>query len=62
MASGGDGYPNFSARMVTREIMDNDVAAWITDNTPISAALQNRIVCVDGDGSGTGDDCPTILP
>ena len=62
VASGGDGYPSFAARMVTREIMDNDVAAWIEDNTPITAALQNRITCVDGDGLGTGDDCPTILP
>ena len=55
VASGGDGYPNFSATMVTRDIMANDVAAWITANTPISPEIQNRIMC-------TGAGCPAVVP
>ena len=55
MATGGDGYPNFGARMVTRNLMDNDVADWITANTPISPAIQGRITC-------TGTGCPAVLP
>lgn len=54
MASGGDGYPDFSARMVTRNIMDNDLAAWIEANTPISPEIQGRITCV-------GAGCPTVV-
>jgi 2',3'-cyclic-nucleotide 2'-phosphodiesterase (5'-nucleotidase family) len=55
VASGGDAYPNFSALMVTRDIMANDVIAWIADNSPISPAIQNRITC-------TGTGCPEVLP
>jgi 2',3'-cyclic-nucleotide 2'-phosphodiesterase (5'-nucleotidase family) len=55
VASGGDAYPNFSALMVTRDIMANDVIAWIADNSPISPAIQDRITC-------TGTGCPEVLP
>ena len=46
VVSGGDGYPNFFSRAVTRNIMVNDVSDWITDNSPISPDLQGRITCV----------------
>jgi 2',3'-cyclic-nucleotide 2'-phosphodiesterase (5'-nucleotidase family) len=55
MASGGDGYPNYSALMVTRNIMANDVVEWLREHDPISPAIQGRITC-------TGTGCPTVLP
>ena len=45
MAVGGDGYPNVGARAHSREIMDQTVADWITANTPLTPAIQGRIVC-----------------
>ena len=53
VASGGDGYPNVASRMVTQDILDNVVAAWITANSPLTPAIQGRIVCV-------GATCPAI--
>ena len=53
MAAGGDGYPNVNTRAHTREIMDQVVADYIGANTPISPAIQGRIVC-------TGAACPAI--
>ena len=55
MAAGGDGYPDVSDRIATRNFMDADVAAYITANTPISPAIQGRIGCI-------GATCPTPLP
>jgi 2',3'-cyclic-nucleotide 2'-phosphodiesterase (5'-nucleotidase family) len=55
MASGGDGYPNVFSRIVTRNVMDQDVEAYIMANPPISPSIQGRIVC-------TGAGCPTPLP
>ena len=55
MASGGDGYPVVTDRIVTRNFMDQDVAAYITANTPISPAIQGRIGCI-------GATCPLLLP
>jgi 2',3'-cyclic-nucleotide 2'-phosphodiesterase (5'-nucleotidase family) len=55
MASGGDGYPNVFSRIVTRNVMDQDVEAYIMANSPISPSIQGRIVC-------TGAGCPTPLP
>jgi 2',3'-cyclic-nucleotide 2'-phosphodiesterase (5'-nucleotidase family) len=46
MVSGGDGYPNFFSRSVTRNIMVNDVSDWISANSPLSPDLQGRITCV----------------
>ncbi len=45
MANGGDGYPNFASRMSTLDLMDQVVADHITANSPISPAIQGRIVC-----------------
>lgn len=58
MASGGDGYPNFTARVTTRDIMDQAVADYIAANTPISPAIQGRIMCTT---SGT-PACPVVTP
>jgi len=55
MASGGDGYPNVFSRIVTRNVMDQDVEAHIMANSPISPSIQSRIVC-------TGVGCPMLLP
>lgn len=60
-ASGGDGYPNFASRMVTREILDQVLADHVTANTPISPSIQGRIVCTDSNGA-TAPNCPVVLP
>ncbi len=57
MANGGDGYPNFISRATTRDIMDQVVADYITANTPISPAIQGRIVCAPG-----APPCPVVTP
>jgi 2',3'-cyclic-nucleotide 2'-phosphodiesterase (5'-nucleotidase family) len=59
MAAGGDGYPNVSARATTRELMDEVLANYVTANTPISPAIQGRIVCTDPN-PGSGNNCPAI--
>ena len=61
MANGGDGYPFFAPRMVTREIMEQVLADYITANSPITPTLQNRIVCTDSNGA-SAPNCPLILP
>jgi 2',3'-cyclic-nucleotide 2'-phosphodiesterase (5'-nucleotidase family)/predicted AlkP superfamily phosphohydrolase/phosphomutase len=55
MANGGDGYPNFASRMTTQDIMDEVLADHIVAGTPISPAIQGRIVC-------TGAGCPVVTP
>jgi 2',3'-cyclic-nucleotide 2'-phosphodiesterase (5'-nucleotidase family)/predicted AlkP superfamily phosphohydrolase/phosphomutase len=58
MITGGDGYPNFSSRATTREIMDQVVADSITASTPISPSIQGRVVCTTT-GATT---CPVQTP
>ncbi len=55
MASGGDGYPNFTSRAVSRDFMDKVVADYIAANTPISPTIEGRIGC-------SGATCPVPLP
>jgi 2',3'-cyclic-nucleotide 2'-phosphodiesterase (5'-nucleotidase family) len=55
MAAGGDGYPVVSSRVTTRNIMDNDVADYLTRKGTISPAIQGRITCL-------GATCPTPTP
>ncbi len=66
MANGGDGYPVFTSRMTTQDIMDQVLADYITASSPISpfvnAAPNGRINCIDSNGSGTAPDCPTLVP
>jgi 2',3'-cyclic-nucleotide 2'-phosphodiesterase (5'-nucleotidase family)/predicted AlkP superfamily phosphohydrolase/phosphomutase len=54
-AGGGDGYPVFTPRVTTREIMDQVLADYITAQGTISPAIQGRIVC-------TGAGCPVVTP
>jgi len=61
MASGGDGYPNVYARGTTQAILDQVLADYITANTPISPAIQGRIVCTDANGA-TAPNCPVAAP
>jgi len=42
--------------------MDQVVADYIAASTPINPAIQNRIVCTDGNGAGTAPDCPGATP
>jgi len=45
MANGGDFYPNFFSRVVTRNIMANDLEAYIAGNSPVNPSIQGRITC-----------------
>ncbi len=58
MGNGGDGYPNVSARMVTREIMDQVVADYISANSPLAPAIQGRINCTTSGATA----CPVVTP
>ena len=58
MANGGDGYPNFASRMVTRDIMDQALANYVAANTPISPSIQGRIQCTTSGATA----CPVTLP
>jgi 2',3'-cyclic-nucleotide 2'-phosphodiesterase (5'-nucleotidase family) len=53
VAHGGDGYPDVYAKSTTRNIMDEDAAAYVTANSPLSPSIQGRIVC-------TGAGCPVV--
>ena len=59
MASGGDGYPDDIGSASSRELLDQVLAAYITDNTPISPSIQGRITCVDSLATGL---CPVAVP
>jgi 2',3'-cyclic-nucleotide 2'-phosphodiesterase (5'-nucleotidase family) len=58
MALGGDGYPNIYSRGTTQNIMDQVLADYITTNTPISPAIQGRIVCTTSGATA----CPVVIP
>jgi 2',3'-cyclic-nucleotide 2'-phosphodiesterase (5'-nucleotidase family) len=53
MVGGGDNYPNFASRATSRDIMEQDLADYITAAGTISPTIQGRIVC-------TGTGCPTV--
>lgn len=58
MANGGDEYPNFASRTVTREFMDEDLADYIAATELAEPAMQGRIVCTT---SGV-PACPIVTP
>ena len=58
MAAGGDGYPNFTGRTITQGVMDQVVANTIAAGSPISPAIQGRIVCTTGGVPA----CPVVVP
>jgi len=47
MSSGGDGYPVMTGRAANRETMDQVLADYVIQASPLSPSLQGRIVCVD---------------
>jgi 2',3'-cyclic-nucleotide 2'-phosphodiesterase (5'-nucleotidase family)/predicted AlkP superfamily phosphohydrolase/phosphomutase len=63
MVTGGDGYPNFSSRATSRDIMDQVLADYIVANTPISPAVRaapnGRINCSDANGA-VAPNCPAL--
>jgi 2',3'-cyclic-nucleotide 2'-phosphodiesterase (5'-nucleotidase family) len=61
MATGGDGYPNVYYRGTTQNIMDQVLADYIEANTPVSPAIQGRIVCTDANGATT-PNCSVVIP
>jgi hypothetical protein len=61
MASGGDGYPFFTPRVTTQDIMDQVLADYVTASSPISPTIQGRIKCVDPN-PGVGLNCPAGSP
>lgn len=58
MANGGDGYPNFASRMVTREIMDQVLADYITAAGTIDPSIQGRVACATAGATA----CPIVTP
>jgi 2',3'-cyclic-nucleotide 2'-phosphodiesterase (5'-nucleotidase family) len=58
MASGGDGYPVFTSRATSQDIMAQVLDDYITAQGSISPAIQGRIVCTTG-GSTV---CPVVTP
>jgi 2',3'-cyclic-nucleotide 2'-phosphodiesterase (5'-nucleotidase family) len=65
MANGGDGYPVFFSRATTQNIMDQDVADYISVSSPLSPFVKafpdGRINCADSNGA-TVPNCPTLTP
>jgi 2',3'-cyclic-nucleotide 2'-phosphodiesterase (5'-nucleotidase family) len=58
ISNGGDGYPNFSSRVTTREIMDQVLADHIAANSPVSPAIVGRITCTTSGATA----CPVVVP
>jgi 2',3'-cyclic-nucleotide 2'-phosphodiesterase (5'-nucleotidase family) len=56
MATGGDGYPNVFGRSVTRDIMDQVLADYVTSASPLNPSIQGRIVCTTTGAAA----CPVI--
>ncbi|MFL5710832.1 MAG: 5'-nucleotidase C-terminal domain-containing protein, partial [Chloroflexota bacterium] len=61
MANGGDGYPNFTARMATLDIMDQVLADYVATNSPLAPTIQGRIQCTDSNPAAA-PACPVPLP
>ncbi len=58
MAYGGDGYPIVYARGATQNIMDQVLANYVFISTPVSPAIQGRIVCTTSGANA----CPVVVP
>ncbi len=63
MAKGGDGYPDFSSRMTTQDIMDQVLADYVAASSPISPSVKafpdGRVNCADSNGA-TAPNCPVL--
>jgi 2',3'-cyclic-nucleotide 2'-phosphodiesterase (5'-nucleotidase family) len=58
--SGGDGYPNVISKSTTRNIMSQDLEAYVAANAPIQPSIQGRIVCFDPNPGVPGNNCPAV--
>ncbi|MCP9485130.1 MAG: 5'-nucleotidase C-terminal domain-containing protein [Gaiellaceae bacterium MAG52_C11] len=58
MAAGGDGYPVFSSRVTTRDIMDQAVANYVQSAGTLSPSIQGRVNCTSSGATA----CPTVTP
>lgn len=58
MASGGDGYPNFSSRVTTLDIMDQVLADHVAASSPLSPSIQGRVACTTSGATA----CPVVVP
>jgi 2',3'-cyclic-nucleotide 2'-phosphodiesterase (5'-nucleotidase family) len=61
-ASGGDGYQDFKSRITTQDILDQDLADYLTAQPgAISPAIQGRIHCTDSN-TLAAPACPVGSP
>jgi 2',3'-cyclic-nucleotide 2'-phosphodiesterase (5'-nucleotidase family)/predicted AlkP superfamily phosphohydrolase/phosphomutase len=58
MASGGDGYPVFTSRATTQDIMEQVLADEISAAGTISPSIQGRVVCTTSGAIA----CPVVTP
>ncbi len=58
LRQGGEGYPVFTPRVTTQNIKDQVLADYLTANTPVSPAIQGRIVCTTSGATA----CPVVTP
>ena len=58
MTSGGDGYPIFTSRATTQNIMDQVLADYVQANSPIAPAIQGRVACTTSGATA----CPVVTP
>ena len=58
MSGGGDGYPVFTPRVTTRDIMDQVLADHVTATTPLNPAIQGRVACTTSGVTA----CPVVVP
>jgi 2',3'-cyclic-nucleotide 2'-phosphodiesterase (5'-nucleotidase family) len=58
MANGGDGYPNAASRITTLNIMDQVLADYVSNNSPLTPAIQGRINCTTSGATA----CPVVTP
>lgn len=58
MANGGDGYPNVYGRSVSRDIMDQVLANYVSTSSPLGPSIQGRITCTTSGATA----CPVIIP
>ena len=65
MAAGGDGYPVFTPRATTQDIMEQVSADYITANSPVNPVVKafpnGRVNCADSNGAAA-PNCPTLVP
>jgi 2',3'-cyclic-nucleotide 2'-phosphodiesterase (5'-nucleotidase family)/predicted AlkP superfamily phosphohydrolase/phosphomutase len=65
MAAGGDGYPVFTSRATTQDIMDQVAADYVTAHSPLSPVVKafpdGRVNCADSNGAAA-PNCPVLTP